>query len=153
MADRQGIPEEQLAQLMLLRRDATAAVNWAQEATHMESNSLRSLGLLGDALVRVGSSNEARSVWLSAAKLIEEGRAGIDRMVASTLGAAESSLKERDPARAERLLRRVIAFHPENAEAHAKMAVAMSKLGFPKSAELWLRRSKELSAKHTEPSR
>jgi Flp pilus assembly protein TadD len=67
-------------------------------------------------------------------------------MTRATLTAADSALKERDPARAERLLRKVIAFQPENAEAHTKLGLALTRLGFAASSEAWTRRGAELSA-------
>ncbi|MFZ5896038.1 MAG: tetratricopeptide repeat protein [Myxococcota bacterium] len=136
----------ELAQLLLLRRDASAAAEWARRAAHVEPQSARVLGLLGDALVRTGNLDEARKAWLASAKLGETDQAGIARMAQQTFDAAEGALKERDFPRAERLLRRVIALQPENARAHAKMGIALTKLGFAKSAEAWSQRATELDS-------
>lgn len=129
----------ELAQLLLLRRDAVAATTWAQRAQQSDPRSARVLGLLGDTLVRSGNLENARKNWLAAVNLSENDRIGIGRMVQRTFDAAVGSLKERDPARAERLLRRVLAFQPANAEARAKLSVALGQLGFANSAEAWQR--------------
>jgi tetratricopeptide (TPR) repeat protein len=134
----------ELAQLLLLRRDGAAAAHWAQQAARLESRSSRVLELLGDAAIRAGDGEQARKAWLGAAKLEDNDHAGIERLVQATLDAANASLKERDPARAERLLRRVVALRPDNAAVHAKLAAALGKLGFTKSAELWAQRAAEL---------
>jgi Flp pilus assembly protein TadD len=141
-----AIVASELAQLLILRRDAAAAVPWARETVRLDPRSPRALTLLADALVRTGDLDEARSAWLGASKLTEDDRAGIDRMARAALAAADSALKERDPARAERLLRKVIAFQAENAAAHSKLGTALTRLGFPESAEAWTKRGAELSA-------
>jgi len=141
-----GVVVSELAQVLILRRDAAAAVPWAQKTVSLDPRSPRALTLLGDALVRTGSLDEARKAWLAASKLTEDDRIGIDRMAQAALVAADSALKERDPARAERLLRKVIAFQPENAVAHAKLGVALTRLGFAQSAAAWAKRAAELGA-------
>lgn len=133
----------ELAQVLILRRDASAAVPWALEARRINPTSALALNLLGDALVRTGNLDEARSLWLKASKLSEGDRAGIARQARAALAPADNALRERDPARAERLLRRVIAFQPENGAAHSKLAVALTRLGFTESAEAWTKRAAE----------
>lgn len=126
----------ELAQLLLLRRDANAAVEWAQQAARRDP-SVRNLGLLGDALVRTGNVDGAREAWLAGAKIPKDDRAAIDKMLATTMAEARASLQQRDAARAERLLRRVLAFDPENVTARAQIAIALTRLGFSKSAQRW----------------
>ncbi len=135
----------ELAQLLLLRRDAAAASEWAERALRAEPNSSRALNVLGDALVRVGDRERARAAWLSASHVAASDEVAVGSFVQRSLDAAERSLKERDPARAERFLRRVLAFQPENAAATAKLGATLAKLGFPKSAEQWSRRAAELA--------
>jgi hypothetical protein len=137
----------ELARLLLLRRDAVAASVWVQQAISLAPNSTRVLDLAGDAAVRTGDLEEARSAWLRAAGIAEDDRTGIARLVERVLAAADTSLRERDPERAERLLRRVLAFRPDHAGAHAKLSLALARLGFPKSAELWSRRGIELAGR------
>jgi Flp pilus assembly protein TadD len=136
----------ELAQLLLLRRDGAAAVDWARKAAALEGNSTRVLNLLGDALVRTANVDEARNAWLGAAKVDENDASAVARLAQGLLDAADASLKERDPARAERLLRRVIALQPENAQAFAKLASALTRLGFARSASAWSERAAELAA-------
>jgi hypothetical protein len=134
----------EFAQLLLLRRDAIAASSWIEQAAHLAPDSTRILELKGDTAVRTGNLEEARSAWLRAAGLSADDDAGIDRMLRRVRADADASLRARDPRRAERLLRRVLAFRPNDAAAHSKLAIALTKLGFPDSAELWFRRSAEL---------
>ena len=134
----------ELAQLLLLRRDAAAASLWLEQAASLAPESTRILELKGDAAVRVGNLDEARSAWLRAEGLRADDGAGIDRMVQRALAGADASLRARDPRRAERLLRKVLAFRPNDAAVHAKLGITLTRLGFPNSAELWFRRSAEL---------
>ena len=126
----------EFAQLLLLRRDGKAAAEWAKQAARLEPSS-RNLGLLGDALIRTGDLEAARDAWLASAKITKGDDAAIGQMLSSTLADARASLQRRDAARADRLLRRVLAFDPENATARTQIAVALTRLGFRKSAELW----------------
>jgi hypothetical protein len=96
----------ELAQLLLLRRDAIAASSWIEQAAHLAPDSARILELKGDAAVRTGNLEEARSAWLRAAGLSADDSAGIDRMLRRVRADADASLRARDPRRAERLLRR-----------------------------------------------
>jgi Flp pilus assembly protein TadD len=134
----------ELAQLLLLRRDAIAANTWIEQAAQLAPESTRILELKGDTAVRIGNLEEARSAWLRAAGLSPDDGAGIDRMLRRVLADADASLRARDPRRAERLLRRVLAFRPDDAAAHTKLGIALTRLGFPDSAELWFRRSAQL---------
>ncbi|MDQ2642877.1 MAG: tetratricopeptide repeat protein [Myxococcota bacterium] len=134
----------ELGQLLLLRRDARAASVWLQQAASLSPESKRILELQGDAAVRVGNLDEARSAWLRAAGVSANDGPGIDRLLRRALAEADASLRARDPRRAERLLRRVLAFRPDDAPVHAKLGIALTRLGFAKSAELWFRRSAEL---------
>ncbi|MFZ5889563.1 MAG: tetratricopeptide repeat protein [Myxococcota bacterium] len=140
-----NIPFE-LAQLLLLRRDTTAAAHWANEAARLDPRAPRILNALGDALVRTGNLEDARAAWLAASNLTGSDPAASDRFAQQMLTDAEGALRERDPARAERLLRRVVAFRPHSAAAHAKLGIALHRLGFRKSAELWSQRSVELAS-------
>ena len=126
----------EFAQLLLLRRDGKAAAEWAKQAARVEPSS-RNLGLLGDALIRAGDLEGARDAWLASAKIAKGDAAAIGKMLNSTLADARASLQHRDAARADRLLRRVLAFDPQNATARTEIAVALTRLGFRKSAELW----------------
>jgi Flp pilus assembly protein TadD len=132
----EAIVLSEFAQLLLLRRDGKAAAEWAKQAARIEPSS-RNLGLLGDALIRAGDLVGAREAWLASAKIAKDDHVAIGKMLNSTLADARASLQHRDAARADRLLRRVLGFDPENATARTEIAVALTRLGFRKSAELW----------------
>jgi Flp pilus assembly protein TadD len=127
----------ELSQLLLLRRDAAAAAEWAQRALAIEPTSARTLGLLGDALVRIGKVSEARDAWILAAKLPSSDPKNVQRMTRGDFEEGQRALKQRDLARAERFFRRVLAFEPDHALAQAKLAVTLGRLGLGKSARYW----------------
>jgi Flp pilus assembly protein TadD len=75
-----AITASELAQVLILRRDAVAAIPWAQETVRLDPGSPRALTLLGDALIRAGNLEEARRAWLGASKIAEDDHSGIDHM-------------------------------------------------------------------------
>jgi len=133
-ASNPNLPIE-LAQLLLLRRDAAAAARWAEQALRLDPRSSLGLSVLGDALVRTGELGKARTAWLASAHVAADDPAEVLKYVQRSLAEAERALQERDPARAERHLRRVLAFEPENVAAHTKLAIALGRLGLPRSAK------------------
>jgi hypothetical protein len=125
-----------LAQLMLLRRDAAAAVTYAQRAVELDSNK-RSQQLLGDALIRSGKTSEARTAWLTANGIAADNARGVKALIQNELIEGQRALKQRDYARAERLFRRVAAFET-SAPAFAGMARALLHLGHKQAAFAWI---------------
>lgn len=136
----------ELAQLLLLRRDGAAAVEWAERALSLEPRSARALNVLGDAQIRAGDEDAARRAWLRAAGGALDDAAAARVMAQRDFAEAERCARS-DPARAERLLRRVVALEPQNALAQARLGSALTRLGFAKSGELWTRRANELAAR------
>jgi len=131
----------ELTQVLLIRRDGTAAAEWAQRAIELNPNSARAQGLLGDALVRVGKPDQARAAWLAAAKISDSDTAALDAMTQKDLQEARRAFRKGDSARAERFFRRVVSFKPEDARANAGLAAALLKLGDSRAAEKWATRA------------
>lgn len=119
----------EFAQLLVLRRDGVAAVPWAERALAVEPKNVRARGLLGDALMLAGRTEDARRAWLLAVNETEADAAAIDRLVKRNLGEAQRALKSSDPARAERFFRRVLAFDEQNAKALEGLAAVQAQLG------------------------
>lgn len=135
----------ELAQLLLLRRDGGSAAEWAQRALSLEPRNARALNILGDAQLRAGNLESGRRALLQAASRAPEDASAARLLVQRDLEEAEHCAKS-DPARAERLLRRIVAFEPQNVLARSKLAAALSRQGFSHSAELWNRSAAELAA-------
>ncbi len=131
-----------LAQLLLIRRDAAAAVNWAKRAAALPSEyKRRALNVQADALVRLGRQDEARALWLEAATIAEPTPTQLDAYVNKTRVMAGRALKSRDYNRAERLYRRVLAFDPDSRQTQRKLAMALERLGEVDAARYWARKS------------
>jgi tetratricopeptide (TPR) repeat protein len=133
-----------LAQFLVIRRDGAMAAQWVERALKLDPDNSRGLGLLGDALVRVGKIKEAREAWLAAERTPELDADGLSLMVRRDMEEAQRTLKLRDFARAERLFRRVVAFDPEHAAATAAVAGCLLKLGEKEEAEAWALRAETL---------
>jgi Flp pilus assembly protein TadD len=129
----------ELAQALLFRRDSSAAAKWAEEVSTQDPGNTRARELLGDALVRLGRSDEACSAWLFASKL------PITSMGQRDFEEAEQAAKQLDFARAERFYRRVAGCQPNHALAHAKLAATLTKLGQQNAARHWARRALDLA--------
>jgi tetratricopeptide (TPR) repeat protein len=133
-----------LTQLLLIRRDATMAAHWAENALKLNPENSQGLALLGDALILTGKIEEARKAWLSSERTPELGGTALRRMVQRDFEEAQRTVKHRDYARAERLLRRVTAFEPEHAAASAALATCLLRLGHAGAAESWALRADTL---------
>jgi tetratricopeptide (TPR) repeat protein len=136
-----------LAQLLLIRRDGAKAAQWAQRALDLDPHNRRALGVLGDALVRVGKTTEARAAWLGAEGTGEPDGAALALRIRRDFEEAQRTmLRVRDYARAERMFRRVVAFAPDHAAASAGVATCLLALGEKAEAETWALRAETLDA-------
>jgi tetratricopeptide (TPR) repeat protein len=132
----------ELAQLMLLRRDGTQAVEWAKKGLALDASSARAQGILGDGLARVGDYEGAKRAWLSSMHL--EASSDPQQFKAlsfSSVREAQASLKRRDFARAERFFRRGVVMDGDNVTASNGLADALLKLGDATSALRWANHS------------
>lgn len=134
-------PYLELAQLLLIRRDGAAAVEWARKATALDPLSTRAQSLLGDGLVRIGDHAGAKKAWLAAAKIQPGETEQITELFRRSLREAELSLKKRDYLRAERFFRRSVVLDPESLAASRGLALTLFRLGDFKPAERWAHRA------------
>ncbi|HEY4102711.1 MAG TPA: tetratricopeptide repeat protein [Polyangiaceae bacterium] len=135
-----AIPLE-LAQLMLLRRDGKASVEWAQKGLEKDAASLRAQSILGDGLARVGDYEGAKRAWLLSLQIDEASDAKYKALSFTSAREARASLVRRDFARAERFFRRAVVLDPENAAASIGLADALLRLGDTASALRWANRA------------
>lgn len=122
----------EFAQLLVLRGDGAAALPWLDKALALEPKNPRARGLLGDALLLAGRTEDARSAFLAAAKR-GTGEAAVERLVRQSLAEAEGAMKKHDLPRAERFFRRVLAFDAENARAKEQIAAIERALQAPRA--------------------
>jgi len=135
-----AIPLE-LAQLMLLRRDGAASVDWAKKSLERDPTSLRAQGVLGDGLARVGDYDAAKRAWLLSVRLEGDSDALYRELSFSSLREARSALGRRDFARAERFFRRAVVLDVDNGPACNGLADALLRLGDAASALRWAHRA------------
>ena len=132
----------ELAQLMLLRRDGTKAVEWAKKGLLVDPGSARGQGILGDGLARVGDYEAAKRAWLSSLRLEPSGDPQQFKALSfSSQREAQASMKRRDFARAERFFRRAVVLDGDNAAASNGLADALLKLGDASAALRWANHS------------
>ena len=127
----------ELAQLMLLRRDGAACVEWAKKGLERDPTSLRAQGILGDGLARVGDYPAARHAWLLSMRLDGASDTQFRDLSLSSASEARASMGRRDFARAERFFRRAIVLDAENGPASNGLAEALLRLGDTDSAWRW----------------
>lgn len=120
----------EFAQLLVMRRDGAAALPWVEKALAVEPKNPRARGLLGDALLLAGRTDEARSAFLAAANRGTD-EAAIERLVRQSLAEGDGAKKASDLPRAERFFRRVLAFDPENAQARERLSAVSQAMGAP----------------------
>ncbi len=131
----------ELTQVLLIRRDGTAAAEWAHRAIEVNPTNVRAQGLLGDALVRLGKPDEARAAWLAAEGISESDAVAIDALALKDVLEARRALRKGDSARAERFFRRAVSFKPDDARTNAGLAATLLKLGDSRAAEKWASRA------------
>ena len=135
-----AIPLE-VAQLMLLRRDGSKAVEWANLALARDPENQRAQGVLGDGLARLGQYEPAKLAWLKSMRLEPADEARFKSLSFSSLREAQASMSRRDFARAERFYRRAVVLDAGNTRASNGLANALLKLGDTTSALRWANHS------------
>jgi Flp pilus assembly protein TadD len=114
-----------LVRLLLLRKDADQAVQWAERAAKQHPENLEVQALYGDALARAGDKDRARSIWLENGHVDPSDSASIRGMAYNYIRGAERAVKGADNAQADRLFRRAVLLDPLNATAAAGLARVM----------------------------
>jgi len=135
----------ELAQLMLLRRDGAASVEWAKKGLEADPTNLRAQGILGDGLARVGDYPGAKHAWLLSLGLDQASEAKFRDLSFTSVREARASMGRRDFARAERFFRRAVVLDAENGPASNGLADALLRLGDADSAQRWATRAVSVS--------
>lgn len=139
-----AIPLE-LANLMLLRRDGAASVEWAKKGLEEDPLSARAQGVLGDGLARVGDYAGAKQAWLASMHITEASDAKYKDLSFSSTREARASMARRDFARGERFFRRAVILDADNGPASNGLAEALLRLGDTASALRWANRAISVS--------
>ncbi len=130
-----------LVRVLLLRKDATQACEWAERAAKQHPETLEVQGLYGDALARAGDADRARSIWLEGARIDPSDAASVRAMAYTYLHGAERSVKGADYAQADRLYRRAVLLDPLNATAAAGLARVLLVQSETDAALHWAKRA------------
>jgi Flp pilus assembly protein TadD len=111
-----------LVRLLLLRRDAAQAAQWAERGTKQHPGDQDMRGLYADALARAGDADRARSIWLEMGHLDASDTAGARLMALTYVRGGDRSVRGADYAQADRLYRRAVLLDPLNATAAAGLS-------------------------------
>jgi cytochrome c-type biogenesis protein CcmH/NrfG len=130
-----------LAQLLMLRRDGAATIEWSKKALALDPDNKRAFALLGDGYARTGDRDAAIQAWLKSLGLNDAGPKQIEVIAQRAVHEADTSFNRGDVARAERFYRRAILSQPDNAVAAAGLAQALLLIGEPGPAAKWAERA------------
>jgi len=130
-----------LAQVLLLQRDGAEALVWAERARTLDPRSLRIQETYGDALARVGANAEARSAWLTAARIDPSDQRGVRGLVVREVRQAQDAIKNRKMVVAEKYYRRAAALEPRSWSAMIGLSQVLLELGDVKPALTWAERA------------
>ncbi|NRA32263.1 MAG: tetratricopeptide repeat protein [Polyangiaceae bacterium] len=135
-----------LVRLFMLQGDLDQSQDWAKIAAKHHPSSVDTQVLLGDTLARVGKLDEARALWMTAAKLEADNSKGIERLANRYHHAGTRALKGSDWAQADRFFRRCVILRPEWPDAATGLAEALFRAQQNASALGWMRRALGLGA-------
>jgi DNA-binding NarL/FixJ family response regulator/Flp pilus assembly protein TadD len=133
-----------LTRVLLARKDAEQARDWAARAAKVHPDDADVEGLYADALARAGDADRARSIWLELGKIDPSDGAAIRTMAAMYVRAGERSVHAADYAQADRFYRRAVLLDPLNATAAAGLARVLLVQGEPAAALSWAKRAVSL---------
>lgn len=134
-----------LVRVLLIKRDATQAREWAERAAKAHPEDLDVQGLYADALARAGDADRARSIWLENAHVNAEDAVIVNGMAYTYIHGAERAVKGADYAQADRLYRRAVLLDPLNAAAAAGLSRVLLVQNELAGALVWARRAVSLS--------
>lgn len=136
-----------LARVLLGRRDAKAAVQWAREAVKLKPEDSGAQLLLGDALALSGDLEKAADPLLLGNGIAVSDQAGREKLVQAQLKLGTEAARKQDNAAAERAYRRALVLSPERGVAAAGIARALLEQGHFKAAVHWGSRATQLDPK------
>jgi tetratricopeptide (TPR) repeat protein len=130
-----------LAQVLLLLRDGPQALQWAEKAAALDPRSLRVQEALGDALARVGAHSEARTAWLTAARIDPSDQRGVRGLVVREVREATKATRNHKLVVAEKYYRRAALLEPKSWSAMIGLSYVLLELGEVKPAVTWAERA------------
>ena len=134
-----------LARLLLIRRDAHAAAEWARKAAGLAPGNDDAQGVLGDALALAGDELAARTALLASAGVRPEDEPSTRTLARRNVQLGHASMRRLDHANAERYFRRAHILEPGNWEGPYGVARALLDVGKADLATGWARLASELA--------
>ncbi|HEX3595892.1 MAG TPA: tetratricopeptide repeat protein [Polyangiaceae bacterium] len=141
---------QSLVRLLLLRRDAKQAADWAERATKQHPDDTDMQGLYADALARAGDADRARSIWLEMGRLDPADTAGARLMALTYTRGGDRSVRGADYAQADRLYRRAVLLDPLNGTAAMGLSRVLLVQGQTEAALHWAKRAVDLEPRDPE---
>lgn len=132
-----GPGSELLAQFSLGARSTLQAERWIREVLKAQPESPVARELLGDILHQQGRLDEALVTWLDTLKVAAEDMAKRKAVARVWIGHSRAALAATDYPRAERSLRRALAFDPNSIEAASLMAIVFQRRNNDDRAAAW----------------
>jgi Flp pilus assembly protein TadD/DNA-binding NarL/FixJ family response regulator len=132
-----------MARLLLIRRDAAAAGEYARKAALLEPRNDDVQAVLGDALALSGDAQGAKLAFLAFANLGANDAPGAIGLARRMVQLGHASMRRRDHANAERFFRRATVLDPGNWEGAYGVAHALLEAGKAPIAVHWARRAAE----------
>jgi len=139
-----------LVRVLLQKRDAAQAQQWAERAAKQHPDNIDVQGLYGDALARAGDADRARSIWLEMAKIDPSDGAQVRGMAYTYVHLADRAVKGADHAQADRLYRRAVLLDPLNATAASGLARVLLVMNETQAALQWAKRAVTLEPRDAE---
>jgi len=136
-----------LARVLMQRRDAKAAVQWAREAVKLSPDESNYQILLGDALGLSGDMNKARDPILLGYGVGPADDAGREKVVTAQLKLGDEATRKQDHLAAERAYRRALVLDPRRATAATGIARSLLEQGHFQASAHWARRASTLDPK------
>lgn len=136
-----------LARVLMSRRDAKSAVQWAREAVKLNPEETSYQILLGDALALSGDMPKAVDPILLGYGIGPSDAAARDKLVRAQLKLGGEAARKQDHLAAERAYRRALALDGQSGAAATGVARALLEQGQPKAATFWARKATALDPK------
>jgi tetratricopeptide (TPR) repeat protein len=132
-----GPGSELLAQYSLGARSTLQAERWIREVLKVQPESPVARELLGDILHQQGRLDEALTTWLDTLNVAAEDMAKRKAVARVWIGHSRTALAATDYPRAERSLRRALAFDPHSVEGASLMALVFRRRKNDDRADAW----------------
>jgi Flp pilus assembly protein TadD len=130
-----------LVKVFLMKRDPKKARAWAERAVKQHPEEPEMKRLQGDALARLGETEEAVSIWLASVEVDPQDTTTVRGLAYTYWTGGERAIAGADYAQADRLLRRGALLDPSNAKASSGLSRILLLQGEAKAALAWAKRA------------